>query len=186
MSSDQASRWTCCGGSAGLLASPILGAIKAARPKRTGLETDGHVGTEAAPWVFAGRVKPSLDYLDQININYREHSHPGPRGRRAREPRPLPIDLVRHEMMTMAPVPDSVIAEILDEVFLPLVIPDGGRRTGPEREARDDCLRGPWTHWRCFVIVLHDEASYWVTSTCCPLDWCFLSRILVPRAYKSS
>jgi hypothetical protein len=48
----------------------------------------------------------------------------------------LPIELVRHEMMmTMAPVPDSVIAEILDEVFLPLVIPDGGRRTGPERDA---------------------------------------------------
>ena len=40
----------------------------------TGLETDGHVGTKAAPWVFAGRVKPSLDYLDQIDINYRDHS----------------------------------------------------------------------------------------------------------------
>jgi hypothetical protein len=41
----------------------------------TGLETDGHVGTKAAPSVFAGRVKPSLDYLDQIDINYRDHSH---------------------------------------------------------------------------------------------------------------
>jgi transcriptional regulator with XRE-family HTH domain len=40
----------------------------------TGLETAGHVGTKAGPWVFAGRVKPSLDYLDQIDINYRDHS----------------------------------------------------------------------------------------------------------------
>jgi AcrR family transcriptional regulator len=46
----------------------------------------------------------------------------------------LPIDLLRHEMMmTMQPVPDPVIAEILDEIFLPLVKRDGGRRTGPER-----------------------------------------------------
>jgi hypothetical protein len=40
----------------------------------TGLETDGHVGTKAAPWVFAGRVKPSLDYPDQLDINYRDRS----------------------------------------------------------------------------------------------------------------
>ena len=43
----------------------------------TGLETAGHVGTKAGPWVFAGRVKPSLDYLDQIDINYRDHSRSG-------------------------------------------------------------------------------------------------------------
>lgn len=36
----------------------------------------------------------------------------------------LPYDLARHElMMTMSPIPDSVIAEILDEIFLPLVRP---------------------------------------------------------------
>jgi AcrR family transcriptional regulator len=46
----------------------------------------------------------------------------------------LPFDLARHEvMMTMQPVPDSVIAEILDEIFLPLVMRDGGRRPDPER-----------------------------------------------------
>jgi AcrR family transcriptional regulator len=48
----------------------------------------------------------------------------------------LPFDLARHEVMiTMAPVPDSVIAEILDEIFLPLVRPDRGRRTGPKMRA---------------------------------------------------
>ncbi|WP_428340264.1 TetR-like C-terminal domain-containing protein [Mycobacterium sp.] len=34
----------------------------------------------------------------------------------------LPIDLFRHErMMTLSPVPDHVIEEIVDDVFLPLV-----------------------------------------------------------------
>jgi AcrR family transcriptional regulator len=48
----------------------------------------------------------------------------------------LPIDLARNEvMMTMKPVPDSVIAEILDEIFLPLVMRDGGRRPAPERQS---------------------------------------------------
>jgi AcrR family transcriptional regulator len=48
----------------------------------------------------------------------------------------LPVDLARHEMMmTMEPLPDSVIAEILDEVFLPLVRRDGGRRPDPERHS---------------------------------------------------
>ena len=48
----------------------------------------------------------------------------------------LPFDLARHEvMMTMEPVSDSVIAEILDEIFLPLVMRDGGRRPGPEMGA---------------------------------------------------
>ena len=27
-------------------------------------------GPKLAAWVFAGRLKPSLDYLDQIDINY--------------------------------------------------------------------------------------------------------------------
>ncbi len=34
----------------------------------------------------------------------------------------LPVDLVRHDLiMTQAPVPDSTIVEIVDEIFLPLV-----------------------------------------------------------------
>jgi AcrR family transcriptional regulator len=38
--------------------------------------------------------------------------------------RTLPIDLFRHEaMMTLEPVPDAVIDEILDQIFLPLVTP---------------------------------------------------------------
>ncbi len=38
--------------------------------------------------------------------------------------RTLAFDLYRHEaLMTLAPVPDRVIEEILDEVFLPLVTP---------------------------------------------------------------
>jgi AcrR family transcriptional regulator len=36
--------------------------------------------------------------------------------------RSVPFDLFRHEaLMTLAPVPDAVIEEIVDEVFLPLV-----------------------------------------------------------------
>ena len=35
----------------------------------------------------------------------------------------LPLDLVRHEViMRQAPVPDAVLVEIVDEVFLPLVV----------------------------------------------------------------
>lgn len=38
--------------------------------------------------------------------------------------RTLAFDLFRHEaLMTLAPVPDEVIVEIVDEVFLPLVAP---------------------------------------------------------------
>jgi AcrR family transcriptional regulator len=38
--------------------------------------------------------------------------------------RTLAFDLFRHEaLMTLAPVPDEVIEEIIDEVFLPLVMP---------------------------------------------------------------
>jgi hypothetical protein len=48
----------------------------------------------------------------------------------------LPLDLARHElMMTMEPVPDSVIAEILYEIFLPLVMRDGGSRSDPDGPA---------------------------------------------------
>jgi AcrR family transcriptional regulator len=40
--------------------------------------------------------------------------------------RTLPIDLLRHEMlMTLKPVPDATIIEIVDHVFLPLVQPNG-------------------------------------------------------------
>lgn len=42
--------------------------------------------------------------------------------------RTLPVDLYRHEvLMTLAPVPDDVIVEMLDEVFLPLVMPRAER-----------------------------------------------------------
>jgi hypothetical protein len=35
----------------------------------------------------------------------------------------LPLDLVRHEgLMTQKPIPRAVIAEILDSIFLPLVL----------------------------------------------------------------
>ena len=35
----------------------------------------------------------------------------------------LPVDLVRHEMLvTRAPVPDAVLVEIVDQIFLPLVL----------------------------------------------------------------
>jgi hypothetical protein len=35
-----------------------------------------------------------------------------------------PFDLFRHEaMMTLGPVPDEVLDQILDDVFLPLVTP---------------------------------------------------------------
>jgi hypothetical protein len=40
--------------------------------------------------------------------------------------RSLAFDLYRHEaLMTLEPVPDEVIDQILDEVFLPLVTPPG-------------------------------------------------------------
>lgn len=49
--------------------------------------------------------------------------------------RTLAVDLFRHEaLMTLAPVPDAVIEEILDEVFLPLV--------GPETEPAPASGRG--------------------------------------------
>lgn len=34
----------------------------------------------------------------------------------------LPLDLVRHELiLTLAPIPESVLAEIVDDIFLPLL-----------------------------------------------------------------
>ena len=34
----------------------------------------------------------------------------------------LPVDLVRHDLiMTLAPIPDSILMEIVDKIFLPLV-----------------------------------------------------------------
>ncbi len=40
----------------------------------------------------------------------------------------LPVDLVRHDLiMTLAPVPDSTLVEIVDTIFLPLVRAAGDR-----------------------------------------------------------
>jgi hypothetical protein len=37
----------------------------------------------------------------------------------------LPVDLVRHDLiMTRAPVPDETLVEIVDRIFLPLVLAD--------------------------------------------------------------
>ncbi|MFI9275752.1 TetR/AcrR family transcriptional regulator [Kitasatospora sp. NPDC052896] len=41
--------------------------------------------------------------------------------------RAIPLDLLRHEfLMTLAPVPDPVLEEIVDTIFLPLVLPRHG------------------------------------------------------------
>jgi AcrR family transcriptional regulator len=51
---------------------------------------------------------------------------PGAGGRRGTPP---PADLLRHEMLlTSAPVPESTLVEIVDDVFLPLVNSRAGRR----------------------------------------------------------
>jgi hypothetical protein len=43
--------------------------------------------------------------------------------------RDLPLDLLRHELlMTLRAVPDETIAEIVDDIFLPLVSPAGNPR----------------------------------------------------------
>ena len=42
----------------------------------------------------------------------------------------LPVDLVRHDLiMNQAPVPDDTLIEIVDRIFLPLVIPDRPQQT---------------------------------------------------------
>ncbi len=41
----------------------------------------------------------------------------------------LPFDLWRHEvMMTLRPVPDHVLRQIVDDIFIPLIVPP--RRPG--------------------------------------------------------
>ena len=43
----------------------------------------------------------------------------------------LPLDLVRHDViMTRAPVPDDTLTEIVDRLFLPLVLPGQPPQTG--------------------------------------------------------
>lgn len=43
----------------------------------------------------------------------------------------LPADLVRHELlMHRAPVPDDTLIEIVDRIFLPLVLADRPKRSG--------------------------------------------------------
>ena len=43
----------------------------------------------------------------------------------------LPVDLVRHDLiMNRAPVPDDSLIEIVDRIFLPLVLADQPRRRG--------------------------------------------------------
>jgi AcrR family transcriptional regulator len=43
----------------------------------------------------------------------------------------LPVDLVRHDvLMTRAPVPDDTLVEIVDRIFLPLVLVGRPERTG--------------------------------------------------------
>lgn len=49
----------------------------------------------------------------------------------------VPIDLFRHELvMTMQPVPDDVIEEIVDDIFLPLVRL-GAAKTSPSNRHVD-------------------------------------------------
>jgi AcrR family transcriptional regulator len=46
----------------------------------------------------------------------------------------LPVDLLRHEvMMTLKPVPDAVIVELVDRIFLPLVRPEPAGEPEPAR-----------------------------------------------------
>jgi hypothetical protein len=43
----------------------------------------------------------------------------------------LPVDLVRHDViMTRAPVPDDTLTEIVDRLFLPLVLADRPKQRG--------------------------------------------------------
>ena len=43
----------------------------------------------------------------------------------------LPVDLVRHDaIMTQAPVPDDILTEIVDRIFLPLVLADRPKQPG--------------------------------------------------------
>jgi len=49
----------------------------------------------------------------------------------------LPTDLARHEvLMTLEPLSDEAIKEIVDEVFLPLVSPADQRPSAPQKAVR--------------------------------------------------
>ena len=49
----------------------------------------------------------------------------------------LPFDLWRHEvMMTLRPVPDHVLRQIVDDIFIPLVAPSPSGRDDSDREPR--------------------------------------------------
>lgn len=42
----------------------------------------------------------------------------------------LPLDLIRHDLiMNRAPIPDDTLIEIVDRIFLPLVLADRPKRT---------------------------------------------------------
>ncbi|MFD0264122.1 TetR/AcrR family transcriptional regulator [Kitasatospora indigofera] len=69
--------------------------------------------------LVTGRAK-ALDVLFDRAVE-RGEIKPEPLTERVRS---LPFDLLRHEiLMTFAPVPDHVLEEIVDTVFLPLVLP---------------------------------------------------------------
>jgi hypothetical protein len=49
----------------------------------------------------------------------------------------LPFDLWRHEvMMTLRPVPDHVLRQIVDDIFIPLVAPSPSGRDDSDRVPR--------------------------------------------------
>lgn len=51
----------------------------------------------------------------------------------------LPTDLYRYEvLMSLAPVPDDVLRSIVDDVFLPLIQPDGCRSSPTSRDPSSD------------------------------------------------
>ncbi len=85
-----------------------------------------------------------LHLIPDEDVPVRDAAWPGLAGRRSRRaatsgdhPRGRAVDLLRHEQfLTSAPVPDAVILEIVDEVFLPLACRDSanaGHRRSPRR-----------------------------------------------------
>jgi AcrR family transcriptional regulator len=61
----------------------------------------------------------------------------------------LPLDLVRHEMlMTLKPLPDSAIREIVDDIFLPLICPLQASSTGQVRSRQGKALPAEEKHPR--------------------------------------
>jgi len=66
-------------------------------------------------------LRGSADHLDMILARAVERGEVDPQKLTPRI-KMLPVDLLRHEViMTSQPVPDLVILEIVDEIFLPLV-----------------------------------------------------------------